>query len=387
MTLFYHTHVPVDIRNGQILAPRFLAKEVNTISNLNIQLVLVVYLATNEEKDFCKSVLNSDIQFLFLGSHNSVIARLIRGPISLYRIYRVLNSSKKPALLIKGPTPLILFLFVLQRFASTYIFLVGDYTSNLGTLNFGFVKNRAIKILALLVDFSIKHMYKNSSLIVNSDLLHNKYHKCYERTKLVRTSTILRHEILNSRTYSNNRFKLLFVGRVEYSKGIYELVDAFVDCYNEGLVKSLDIVGPIVNNGFNVWQCVERDFKENEAYQYIDFLGPVFDEDLLRQKFQNADVFVLPSKSEGFPRVFWEAFAAGVPVITTKVGGIPMVLQNGKHAILMEDSSKNEIIRAIQRLKNNSELFNHIAHNARELAYANTVDNQIDDMMSFIKVV
>jgi len=384
MDLVYHTHTPIVISKDQVLAPRFLAKEVNAISKKKINLVLVVYEAIEEEKVLCKSVLSGDIELVLLGAHNSVVARLIRSPISLYRFYKALKSKKNPSLLIKGPTPLLLFLFVIQRFANIYVFLVGDYTSNLTSLNFGYAKNIAIKNLAFMVDFSIKYMYKKAALIVNSDVLYNKYKNFYIKTSLIRTSTICKDEILNSRFYSKSQFNILFVGRVDYSKGVYELVDAFVNCYSEGIVQRLDVVGPIVNNGQNVQERVVRDFKENKAFDHVHFLGPVYDEEILREKFLNADIFVLPSKSEGFPRVFWEAFAAGVPVITTKVGGIPMVLENKKHAMLLENSEKNSIIKAIQILKYNSVLFHQIVNNARELASSNTIEHQIDKLIDFI---
>ena len=45
--------------------------------------------------------------------------------------------------------------------------------------------------------------------------------------------------------------------------------------------------------------------------------------------YASADLFILPTHHEGFPRVLYEAMIFGVPILTTFVGGIPMIMKNG----------------------------------------------------------
>jgi glycosyltransferase involved in cell wall biosynthesis len=64
--------------------------------------------------------------------------------------------------------------------------------------------------------------------------------------------------------------------------------------------------------------------------------GFVNDRAELAKHYSQADVFILPSWSEGFPRVVDEAMSFGVPVVATTVGGIPEVLEDGRDALLVK---------------------------------------------------
>ncbi len=67
------------------------------------------------------------------------------------------------------------------------------------------------------------------------------------------------------------------------------------------------------------------------------------------------DIFVLPSLTEGLPMVLLEAMASGVPVIASKVGDIPDVLENGRYGILVEPEREDELANAIATLLQDGE--------------------------------
>jgi len=69
----------------------------------------------------------------------------------------------------------------------------------------------------------------------------------------------------------------------------------------------------------------------------VFFHGQVGHDEVLRQ-LRAADLFCLPSASEGFPKAVLEALACGVPVITTRVSGLPHLLRAGCGALLKEAS-------------------------------------------------
>ncbi|HVX91536.1 MAG TPA: glycosyltransferase, partial [Candidatus Paceibacterota bacterium] len=66
-----------------------------------------------------------------------------------------------------------------------------------------------------------------------------------------------------------------------------------------------------------------------------------------RQYLPGANVFVLPSLKEGFPWSVLEAMAAKIPVVATRVGAVPEVLDNGKSGIVVEPSKPTEMKEAI----------------------------------------
>jgi glycosyltransferase involved in cell wall biosynthesis len=68
--------------------------------------------------------------------------------------------------------------------------------------------------------------------------------------------------------------------------------------------------------------------------------------DLLRR----ADIMLLPSRAEGLPIAILEALALGTPTVTTPVGAIPEVLEDGVHALLVEPGDAAGLARAIERL-------------------------------------
>jgi glycosyltransferase involved in cell wall biosynthesis len=61
------------------------------------------------------------------------------------------------------------------------------------------------------------------------------------------------------------------------------------------------------------------------------------------------DIFVLPSFDEGMPMAILEAMAAGVPVIATRVGGIPKMISNQVSGLLVEPDDVGGLTRALEQ--------------------------------------
>ena len=85
------------------------------------------------------------------------------------------------------------------------------------------------------------------------------------------------------------------------------------------------------------------------------------------QKYLKAfDVFVLPSLKEGFPWVLLEAMSAGIPIVATKVGAVPEILENEKSGFLVEPAGAGELANKIKELLENPQLTNRFVSRARE---------------------
>src|SRR5262249_31791765 len=69
-----------------------------------------------------------------------------------------------------------------------------------------------------------------------------------------------------------------------------------------------------------------------------------------------ADVFVLPSYSEGSPNVLLEAMAAGVPIVSSNVGGVPETVENERSALLVPPRDPRALAAAILRVADEAEL-------------------------------
>jgi glycosyltransferase involved in cell wall biosynthesis len=81
-----------------------------------------------------------------------------------------------------------------------------------------------------------------------------------------------------------------------------------------------------------------------------------------------ADVFALPSYSEGSPLALFEAMSAALPIVASAVGGIPETLSNGNSALLVPAGSEDELVTALERVLNDADFASHLGSSARATA-------------------
>lgn len=110
----------------------------------------------------------------------------------------------------------------------------------------------------------------------------------------------------------------------------------------------------------------------------VFFLGQVSREELIR-KIQNSEVFVLNTSFESFSFQAVEAMVAGTPVVTTNIGNLPEIIDNGKSGILVTPNDGNAIISSIKRLSLDKNLRDKIITKAlvksRQFSIENTLNN------------
>lgn len=117
-------------------------------------------------------------------------------------------------------------------------------------------------------------------------------------------------------------WKGIFVGSLEHPyKGVDLLLHSIAHCREQGVSIELDLLG----------DGKERANLENQASHLnidsaVRFHGLVKAGEMVRHELDRADLFVLPSRTEGLPRAMLEAMARGLPCIGTAVGGIPELL-------------------------------------------------------------
>jgi len=104
----------------------------------------------------------------------------------------------------------------------------------------------------------------------------------------------------------------------------------------------------------------------------IDFVGFI-DYDKLPEFFSKLDIFAMPSISDGesFGVAALEASASGVPVVATRVGGVPEVVLDGKTGFLVERKNVDELARALEKLITNPELRRQMGKAGREFVEKN----------------
>jgi glycosyltransferase involved in cell wall biosynthesis len=114
----------------------------------------------------------------------------------------------------------------------------------------------------------------------------------------------------------------------------------------------------------------------------IRFLG--FREDL-PQLLAALDVLVLPSLTEGFPLSLVEALAAGVPVVATRVGGVPEVARDGEDALLVPPGDPAALAARTLEILGHPELADRLAHEGRKTAMRYGTDAATAQVLSLYR--
>jgi glycosyltransferase involved in cell wall biosynthesis len=117
----------------------------------------------------------------------------------------------------------------------------------------------------------------------------------------------------------------------------------------------------------------------------VVFAGQVSD---VNSFYAAADVFVLPSHSEGSPHVLLEAMAAEVPVVATSVGGVPEIVEDDVSALLVPSADPTALASAISRVLNDKELARRLTKNAAELITTRyTPENYVRSLVKIYREV
>ena len=97
------------------------------------------------------------------------------------------------------------------------------------------------------------------------------------------------------------------------------------------------------------------------------------------------DVFVLTSRSEGFPVSVLEAFNAGIPVVATRVGGIPEMITSGKEGYLAEPGDPESVAEQTLHILSNEEIRRSMKQNCRNTAKRFHIDRIAETSIKFYR--
>ena len=154
-------------------------------------------------------------------------------------------------------------------------------------------------------------------------------------------------------------FVICYVGRISPEKGLIHLLRAYKHVAIEYPQSRLWIAGNGPDEEAMRAEAVRLSLGRN-----VRFLGWI-PHGLLPDLLAAVDVVVIPSLSEGLPRVLIEALAMSKPVIASAVGGIKEVLFNGSNGFLVRPGSEMDLQDALSRVIRNPAALAPLAENAR----------------------
>lgn len=175
---------------------------------------------------------------------------------------------------------------------------------------------------------------------------------------------------------------VLSVGRLSKEKAHIDLLAAFKRLLetNPELGSKLIIVGDGPERA-----RLEAAAEAIGCKDRIVFVGQVRD---VLPFYATADVFALPSHSEGSPNVLLEAMAANLPIVATAVGGVPEMVENNESALLVPANDPSSLAASIARLLTDRELAQRLTTNAAMLVDSRfTPENHVRSLIEIYREV
>jgi colanic acid/amylovoran biosynthesis glycosyltransferase len=159
---------------------------------------------------------------------------------------------------------------------------------------------------------------------------------------------------------STNKTIVISTGRLEYVKGFVFAFLGIQQLVNEGIDVEYRIVGGGKEEEYLRF-LIQRLGLENS----IKLLGPL-SPDEVGLELAAADIYLSSSLSEGISNAVLEAMAIGIPVISTSVGGMPEVIEEGITGLLVEPYAPVQIADAIKRFIDSPKLKDKCSINSRK---------------------
>ncbi len=219
------------------------------------------------------------------------------------------------------------------------------FQSKIKRLTSKIVLKNAKTVIALTEDMKnhLKKIYDREILIIPNGIDLNKFEnlsKEYYRSKFL---------------FEKNTKIILYVGTFRPVKGLKYLIEAMKIIGN--VEKRLVIIGHGKEKG-----DLENLVKNLGLKDCVTFIGKIPNNEVFKYM-ASSDVFVLPSLSEGFPIVILEAMASGLPIVTTKVRGLPEIFKDGRNGFLVEPRNPEKIAEKVLIILNDEDLSKIISKN------------------------
>ena len=167
----------------------------------------------------------------------------------------------------------------------------------------------------------------------------------------------------------HKKFVLLFMGLLVKEKGIYDLVEILGEYKNEYKDNLELIIGGNGNDKILNEAIVSRNVES--FVHYVGWVSGQKKNDL----FNTADAYILPSYIEGVPISILEAMSYGLPIISTRVGGIPEIVSEGKNGLLFDAGDKKSMKECIDIMLENKDMRTAMGENSSKMCKEHLPDH------------
>lgn len=218
--------------------------------------------------------------------------------------------------------------------------------------------NKSKYLSKLLFNYS----YKN---IAPSNYLKNAFEK--KGFKVEYIPNIIEIEKYKFKNRSTLAPKLLWVRAFKHLYNPNLAIDVVVLLKEKYPELKLCMVGPVKDDSF---QKVSARVIEENLQEYVEFTG-VLPKEAWHKKSEEFDIFINTTNFDNTPVSVMEAMALGLPIVSTNVGGMPFLIENGKDGVLVEKEDAASMANAIEEIIENdvSEMINNARKKAESFSW------------------
>lgn len=283
------------------------------------------------------------------------------------------------------PTPAALTAFIAARRRRLPVFLlvVGDLRALMPSMPYRGAKRMLWRAYTAFEEATLQWMVERSITFANGTALAEKHRRPDASVIETRTTTISKAEIVDrDDTCQGPAIRLLTVSRIDPRKGLRVLPAVVAYLVNGGVDATLDIVGGVVGApGRAELAEIDRQSAALGIGDRVKCRGAIPLDELL-PSYRGYDVFVLPTlPGEGIPRVLLEAMASGLPIVTTRVAGVPSLITDGLNGVLVDAPTVDALSAAIRRVIDDHSLRRRLISAGRSTAVDHTLEAQAARMM------
>jgi len=197
------------------------------------------------------------------------------------------------------------------------------------------------------------------------------------------TSLVAEDEVYrrNPTPMEDGKVRLLYIGRTAHEKGLGHLLAAVEALYKED---GLDVHLRVCGDGHALIDLKAESARRGLAGR-VEFMGFVPKGVALDGILAESDVFVLPSLSEGVPKVLIEAMSYGLPIIATDVGGVPDIIKHGENGFLIKPGTAAEIATAVKMIARDGALREKLVDGGLRFAREHTSSKQAGSIVNVMR--
>lgn len=295
------------------------------------------------------------------------------------------HAGEIDALLMRGPSPLIPAIQRAIPRSPTILLIVGDYLAGVNSLPQPIWRKELIRAWSWIYSQGQMKAAKKSLVFVNSRELYNQFENKIPNLVETRTTTLISGDFFSrTDTCLSRPVKLLYTGRMDPAKGLLDMVEAVALLVDAGEDVVLNLVG-WPEKGATIIEEILQLSKKRKIASRVNYLGFKAVGPELFKCYREADIYLMASQtSEGFPRTIWEAMANSLPVVATRVGGMPNLISG--MAELVDPKKPQKLAQGIQHVIQNSDMRQSYIAKGFSLAKGNTLEYRASEMVREIKL-